>query len=184
MKILHDKELDERQKSSQEIFKGNLLHVFKDTVTLPNGNESGREYIKHPGAIAVIPVLPDGSMVFVKQYRYPVGTVLYEIPAGKLDPGEDPLHCAVRELSEETGYEAGTWEYLTSIVTTPGFSDEVIHLYAARDLTKKQQHCDEDEFISLQVLSPQQVREMVLQGDIYDGKTLAALLLYLLQREN
>ena len=125
----------------------------------------------------MVPILDDGSMVFVKQYRYPLGTVLYEIPAGKLDPDEDPDVCARRELSEETGYSAREWQKLTSIVTTPGFTDEVIHLYAARGLEKYAQHTDEDEFIDIVVLTPQQVKQMVLEGTIYDSKTLSALCL-------
>lgn len=109
-----------------------------DSVILPNGRETTRELIHHPGAVAIVPILDDGSIIFVKQYRYPVGTVMYEIPAGKLDPGEEPDVCAERELSEETGYSAKEWQRLTSIVTTPGFTDEVIHLYAARRFGKTQ----------------------------------------------
>ena len=126
-----------------------------DSVILPNGRETTRELIHHPGAVAIVPILDDGSIIFVKQYRYPVGTVMYEIPAGKLDPGEEPDVCAERELSEETGYSAKEWQRLTSIVTTPGFTDE--------------------EFIDVVKLTPQQVREMVLEGDIFDSKTLSAL---------
>jgi len=184
MKKIHQVNLDEKLISSRVGFIGKLLKVQIATVTLPNGKESTRETIKHPGAVGILPVLEDGSMVFVKQYRYPVGTVLYEIPAGKLEPGEDPDECAPRELSEETGYMAKEWKHLTSIVTTPGFTDEVIHLYLAKGLTKAKQHTDEDEFIDIVVFSPDQVKKMVLEEDIFDAKTLSALLLYYICEQN
>ncbi len=175
MKKIHQANLDETFICSKVGFSGRLLQVNIDSVILPNGRETTRELIHHPGAVAIVPILDDGSIIFVKQYRYPVGTVMYEIPAGKLDPGEEPDVCAERELSEETGYSAKEWQRLTSIVTTPGFTEEVIHLYAARGLEKHDQHTDEDEFIDVVKLTPQQVREMVLEGDIFDSKTLSAL---------
>ena len=175
MKKFHQANLDEAFISSKVGFSGRLLQVNIDTVTLPNGRETTRELIHHPGAVAIVPILDDGRMIFVKQYRDPVGTVMNEIPAGKLDPGEEPDVCAARELSEETGYSAQAWQKLTSIVTTPGFTDEVIHLYAARGLEKHAQHTDEDEFIDIVALTPQQVRQMVLAGEIFDSKTLSAL---------
>lgn len=184
MKKIHQTNLDEVFVSSQVGFTGRLLQVKIDTVTLPNGKESSREVIQHPGAVGILPVLDDGSIVLVKQYRYPVGTVLYEIPAGKLDIGEAPEVCAPRELSEETGYKAKEWKLLTSIVTTPGFTDEVIHLYLAKGLTKEEQHTDEDEFIDVVAFTPEQVKKMVLEKDIFDAKTLSALLLYYLTEQN
>ena len=184
MKKIHQTNLDEVFVSSQVGFTGRLLQVKIDTVTLPNGKESSREVIQHPGAVGILPVLDDGSIVLVKQYRYPVGTVLYEIPAGKMDIGEAPEVCAPRELSEETGYKAKEWKLLTSIVTTPGFTDEVIHLYLAKGLTKEEQHTDEDEFIDVVAFTPEQVKKMVLEKDIFDAKTLSALLLYYLTEQN
>lgn len=175
LKELHEQNLDEKFVASEEVFHGRLLKVRRDKVVLPNGVETTRELIRHPGAVAIVPVLEDGSIVFVKQYRYPVGTVLYELPAGKLEPGEDPDACAPRELSEETGYDAARLEYLTSIVTTPGFTDEVIHLYKATGLTLHSQHTDADEFINVVRLTPAQVRQLILDHSIYDSKTLAAL---------
>jgi ADP-ribose pyrophosphatase len=174
-KKMHDPSLDEHFVSSEEVYHGRLLHVFRDKVTLVDGKETTRELIRHPGAVAVVPILPDGRLVLVKQFRYPVDSVLYELPAGKLDPGEDPQHCAVRELSEETGFEAGMLEYLTTIATTPGFADEAIHLYVAKDLRKHEQHTDEGEFINLEYLTMETVREMIIKGVIYDAKTIAAL---------
>lgn len=179
MKRIHQADLDEQFISSEVGFSGRLLKVKVDKVKLPNGNESTRELINHPGAVAIVPILDDGRIVFVKQYRYPLGSVLYELPAGKLDPGEDPDACAPRELSEETGYSAKEWKKLTAIATTPGFTDEIIHLYVASKLTKYEQHTDEDEFIEIVALTPQEVKEMILAGDIYDAKTLSAL--YLLE---
>ena len=114
-----------------------------------------------------------------------MGSVLYELPAGKLDhPNEDPLDCAKRELSEETGYEAAEWQKLTSIVTTPGFTDEVIHLYLARGLKKFDQHTDEDEFIDIEAIKPEEVRRMLLDEEIFDAKTLSALCMMQLVNKN
>jgi len=178
MKKMHEKHLDEIQLSSEQGFNGHLLKLWVDKVKLPNGRTSTREMIKHQGAVGILPILPDGSMIFVKQFRYAIDSVIYEIPAGKLELGEDPFECAKRELSEESGYEAGHWDKLTSIVTTPGFTNETIHLYVATGLTGGKQHPDPDEFLDVVALKPEQVRAMVLNEEIFDAKTLAALLLY------
>ncbi len=179
LKKFHEPQLDEVyvDGSNKEVFSGRLLKVQLDHVTLPDGNDTTREYIHHPGAVAIVPLLADGRVVLVKQCRYPLRTLLWEIPAGKLDHGdsEDPMDCARRELSEETGYEAQNWQHLISIATTPGFSDEIIHLYKAWDLQKFAQHTDEDEFIGVQAFTPQQLRTMVAAGELYDAKTLCAL---------
>lgn len=179
LKKFHEPVLDEIyvEGSNEEVFSGRLLKVQRDHVTLPNGNDTTREYIRHPGAVAIVPVLEDGSVVLVKQCRYPLGTLLWEIPAGKLDHGEaeDADECAKRELSEETGYDAAHWQRLISIATTPGFSDEIIHLYKAWGLQKYAQHTDEDEFIDVQAFSPEQLRKMIAEGELYDAKTLCAL---------
>ena len=145
-----DKNLVERKISGEPVFDGVLLHVRKDTVELPNGHTATREWIEHPGASAVIPLLPDNQIILVRQFRYPVNSVTLEVPAGKLDKiGEDPIECAKRELSEETGYTAGKLWKLTTIATTVGFSNEYIHLYAAADLTPGKIHPDSDEFINV-----------------------------------
>ena len=179
LKKFHEAALDEIyvEGSNEEVFSGRLLKVQRDHVTLPNGNDTTREYIHHPGAVAIVPVLADGRIVLVKQCRYPLRTLLWEIPAGKLDHGEaeNPDECARRELSEETGYEAEQWQRLVSIATTPGFSDEIIHLYKAWGLKQYAQHTDEDEFIGVQAFTPEQLREMVVSGELYDAKTLCAL---------
>ncbi len=179
LKKFHEPVLDEIyvEGSNEEVFSGRLLKVQRDHVTLPNGNDTTREYIRHPGAVAIVPVLEDGRVVLVKQCRYPLGTLLWEIPAGKLDRGEaeDPDECAKRELSEETGYDAAHWQRLVSIATTPGFSDEIIHLYKAWGLQEYAQHTDEDEFIGVQAFSPEQLKRMIAEGELYDAKTLCAL---------
>ena len=179
LKKFHEPVLDEIyvEGSNEEVFSGRLLKVQRDHVTLPNGNDTTREYIRHPGAVAIVPVLEDGSVVLVKQCRYPLGTLLWEIPAGKLDHGEaeDADECAKRELSEETGYDAAHWQRLISIATTPGFSDEIIHLYKVWGLQKYAQHTDEDEFIGVQAFSPEQLKKMIAEGELYDAKTLCAL---------
>ena len=173
-----DEKLIEKQVSSESVFDGVLLHVKKDTVELPNGHTATREWIKHPGASAVIPILPDNNIILVKQYRYPVGKVTLEIPAGKLDiEGEDPLVCAKRELSEETGFTAGKIYKLTTIATTVGFSNEWIHIYAAEDLKSGKQHPDEDEFINYLKMLLKEAVKMVENGEIFDAKSVVAILL-------
>ena len=172
-----DEKLIEKKISSENVFDGVLLHVKKDTVELPNGYQAPREWIKHPGAAAVIPLLPDGNIILVKQFRYPIGQVTLEIPAGKLDAeGEDPLDCANRELSEETGYTAGKIWKLTSIATTVGFSNEWIHIYAAEDLTPGKQHPDDDEFINYLKVPLNDAVKMVEEGKIFDSKSVIAIL--------
>lgn len=169
--------------SSTTVFEGKFLKIDVDKVVLPNGREATRELVHHPGAVAVLPVMEDGTIVFVKQYRYPLDTVLYEIPAGKLEPNEDPLICALRELSEETGYSAAKLVKLTTIATTPGFTDEIIHIFLAEGLTKHEQHTDEDEFIEVALISQEEARRMVLEGAVFDAKTLSALYMYFLQKQ-
>lgn len=173
-----DADLIEEKVSSEDVFDGNLLHVKKDTVRLPNGNIAYREWIKHPGASAVVPVTPEGRLIFVRQYRYPIQQVTLEIPAGKLDAeGEDPLDCARRELSEETGYQAEKYTFLTKLATTVGFSNEFIYIYAAEGLTAGRQHPDEDEFINVCTLTMDEAMSKIRSGEICDAKSVTAVLL-------
>ena len=173
-----DADLIEEKVSSEDVFDGNLLHVKKDTVRLPNGNIAYREWIKHPGASAVVPVTPEGRLIFVRQYRYPIQQVTLEIPAGKLDAeGEDPLDCAGRELSEETGYQAEKYTFLTKLATTVGFSNEFIYIYAAEGLTAGRQHPDEDEFINVCTLTMDEAMAKIRSGEICDAKSVTAVLL-------
>lgn len=169
--------LKEECLTSKEVFSGKLLNVFLDTVLLPNGKQATREFIKHPGAVAVVPVCDDGKILLVRQFRYPTNKVLLEIPAGKLDMGEHPDECVVRELEEETGYLSKNIIKLTSIYTTPGFTDEVIHLYLARQLTKTSQNLDEDEFLNVEAYTPEEIKKMIGNGEINDAKSMLALLL-------
>lgn len=171
-------DLIEEKLSSEDIFDGVLLHVKRDYVKLPNGNTAVREWIKHQGASAVIPVLPNGNIILVRQYRYPIGKVTLEIPAGKLDNvNEDPLLCAKRELSEETGYSANKYTKLHQLATTVGFSNEWIHIYLAEDLIKGQQHTDDDEFINLVEMPLSEAVDLVVKGEIFDAKSVTAILM-------
>ncbi len=158
--------------SSKPAFSGRMLQLTVDTIRLPNGMTAEREVVAHPGAIAVLPVLEDGRIVLVAQYRYAVRKILWEVPAGKLDKGEKPDDCVFRELEEETGYKAQKVERLGAVFTTPGFSDEIIYLYRASKLTFTAQHTDDDEFIETAAFSPSQIKEMVKNGEICDAKTL------------
>ena len=172
-------DLIEKKISGESVFDGKLLHVRRDTVLLPNGHETVREWVKHPGASAVLPVLEDDSVILVRQYRYPVGRVTLEIPAGKLDvAGEDPLECAKRELKEETGYSAASYEKLFSLATTVGFSDEWIHIYLAEGLTAGEDCPDEDEFINTVRMPLDEAVKKIYDNTIVDGKTVTALLMY------
>ncbi|WP_027406239.1 NUDIX domain-containing protein [Anaerovibrio sp. RM50] len=171
-------DLIEIKESSEDIFDGNLLHVKKDKVKLPNGGTAYREWIKHPGAAAVIPYTEDGQVILVRQYRYPIDEVTLEVPAGKLDlEGEDPLECAKRELSEETGYTAKEYKFLTKLATCVGFCNEVIYTYAARGLEPGKQHTDEDEFINVVKLPLSEAVAMVEDGRINDAKSVTAILM-------
>lgn len=171
-------DLLEKKLRSEDIYDGVLLHVKRDTVKLPNGREAVREWVRHPGAAAVLPVFEDGTVLLVRQYRYPVDRVTLEIPAGKLDsPSEEPLSCAVRELSEETGYTAERYEKLTTIGTTVGFSNEYIHIYAAYGLKAGEQHTDDDEFIHVVRMPLKEAAERVKSGEIFDAKSVTAILM-------
>jgi len=177
----------EKKISSKDIFKGLLLHVKKDEVMLENGRKSFREYVLHPGAVAVVPILDDNKVVLVKQFRYPIGKQLLEIPAGKFDfKDEDPLECAKRELKEETGFDAKDYLYLGYIHTTPGFSNEVIHLYLARNLESGQSNPDEDEIIDVEIEDFNTVLQKCISGEITDAKTIAGIFkaYFILRSEN
>lgn len=165
--------LSEKTLNSSKKFQGKILELYVDEVELPNGHKSSREVVRHPGASAVI-VLNDGCVILEQQYRYPINEILWEIPAGKLDKDEDPFECAKRELLEETGISAMKWEKLGYIYTTPGFSDEKIHLYFATDISNGKTHLDEDEFIEIKYFKVEEVESMILKNEIKDSKTIAA----------
>lgn len=172
-----NKDLEEQFLESNQVFDGKLLKVYSDTVLLPNGDKSTREWIKHPGAVAVVPILDDGKIAMVKQYRYPMGKITLEIPAGKLDADESPEHCVMRELKEETGYTTCDIKKLTAIATTVGFSNELIHLYMAKNLVEGEQCPDEDEFINVEKYTYKELEQMIQSGEIIDAKTIVALLM-------
>lgn len=176
-----DEKLKETFLSTTRLYEGKIINLRRDTVLLPSGREATREVIEHPGAVAVVPVLPDGRILMVRQFRHPVDAILLEIPAGKLDKGEDPDACALRELEEETGYRAGSMVRRASIFTTPGFTDEVIHVYVARDLVKTALNPDEDEFLEVRAYEQEDIRLMIRGGQIRDSKTITAF--YLLQEK-
>lgn len=172
----HDVNLVETRVSSEVVFKGVLLEVRKDEVALPNGARSFREYIVHPGAVVVLAFLDNGNLLFERQFRYPVGRVFVELPAGKIDPGEDILETARRELREETGYVAENWQYLGVMHPCIGYSDERIEIFAARDLRYAgEQQLDHNEFLEIIELAPAAAKEAVFSGEITDAKTIAAL---------
>ena len=171
------KNLTEVQTDSQEIYDGVILHVFKDTVSLPNGNPATREVIRHVGAVGVIPMTDDGKVIIECQFRYPLNRIVTEIPAGKLDSfSEDRLSAAKRELEEETGYTAGQWIPLGDFHPTPAYCDERITLYLAKDLKPGQRHLDEDEFLNFEAVPLSELVEAVMGGRITDGKTQVAVL--------
>lgn len=168
--------LDEKMISSEEIFNGVAVHLVKDEILLPNGNKGIREVVRHPGAVCVIPVTDDGEVIFVNQFRYAIGRVTIEVPAGKLEKGEDPTEAALRELSEETGITAGKIESLGAIYTSPAIIDEIIYMYIATDLKQGEQHLDEDEFVNVVKMPLSEAVDMVMHGKIMDAKTEAIIL--------
>lgn len=168
---------EEKTIKTEEIFSGKIISLEVQDVELPNGKTSKREIIKHPGAVAVIALTDDNKIVMVEQYRKALERTLVEIPAGKLEKGEDPKLCAMRELEEETGYESETLDWLISFYTSPGFADELVHLYVAKGLKKKENAAglDEDEFVELVELTLDQAMEYIKEQKIYDAKTAYAV---------
>ena len=169
-------DLTEKRVSGKRVLEGFIIKVDRDTVNLPDGNTSQREIVRHPGAAAVVPVLDSGKVAMVRQYRYSIGQATLEIPAGKLDEGEDILACAHRELKEETGFSAKRMDKLLPYVSSPGFTDEVIHIYLARGLTPGEAGGDDDEFIETEEYELSTLIDMILAGEICDGKTVAGIL--------
>jgi len=164
----------ERTLETKPIFEGKIISLQVDTVELPNGGTSTREIVRHPGAVAVV-ALVDGKMLVVEQFRKPLEKAQTEIPAGKLDPGEEPEAAALRELEEETGYRARSIRHLHSFSTSPGFADEVLHLYFADDLEPGDARLDEDEFLSCEAITLEQALAYIAEGRICDAKTLLAV---------
>ena len=166
----------ETQRKREEIYDGVILHVVRDTVTLPNGKPATREVALHNGAVCVVPLTEDGCVILEEQFRYPMNGVLTEIPAGKSDKGEDPFRAAKRELREETGLLAQKWTYLGEYYPSPAILSEKIQMYLAEDLSQDENDPDEDEFLTVRRVPFGDAVASVLRGEIPDGKTQCALL--------
>lgn len=166
---------------SKRVYDGRVISVDLDSVRFPNGSTGVLEMVRHPGASAVVPFLSDPQgedphILLVKQYRYAAEGYLYEIPAGKLSPGEDPKHCAERELKEETGCDAGRIDFLTTIYTTPGFTDERIHLFMATELVSGDTAHEADEFMTVETVTLTRALQLIKEGQISDGKSIVGIL--------
>ena len=166
----------EKQVSSKIVYRGRLLQVLEDEVQLPDGKPARREYVRHPGACAMVPLLGERTVVLVRQFRYPMGRHFLEIPAGKIDQGEDPLDTARRELREECGYEAGSWRHFTTIHPCIGYSDERVEMFLARDLKHVGHALDDGEFLEVVPVALDQALEWIRDGKITDQKTVIGLL--------
>jgi ADP-ribose pyrophosphatase len=177
-----DPKLVEKRVKKVTVYKGRMVDFCCDEITLPNGEKATREYMDHPGAVGVVPVLPNGDIVLVRQYRYPVDEVTLELPAGKLDKGENALECVQRELAEETGYTAGAVTPLLDYWPTPAFANEVLHMFVAEDLKPGELHPDDDEFIEKVEMKLDDALALCRDGHIRDSKTLIALMAYALWR--
>lgn len=169
------RDLLEEEIESSLVYDGMLLKVRRDRVRLPDGREGVREYFRHPGAVVVIAFLPNGNLLLERQYRYPLDRVFIELPAGKIDPGEDVLACAMRELLEETGFEASTWREVATLHPCIGYSDEKLVYFHAQELVYSGRKLDEEEFIEHFELPLEEALEYVRRGEITDNKTVSGL---------
>lgn len=173
---LSDAHLQETQIASEEILKGHFLHVMRDTVSLPDGRHTSREYVIHPGAVMIVAQLDDGRLVLERQYRYPMHAVMIEFPAGKLDAGESSLACAQRELLEETGYSAREWAWAGVLHPVISYSTEFIDIWFARGLTLGERKLDAGEFLDVFTATPAELASWSACGRVTDAKTLTGLL--------
>ena len=169
-------ELVEKTLSGQTVFEGKIITVKVDKALLPNGAEASREVVEHPGGVCILALEEDGTVPLVRQFRYPLGDVMLELPAGKLEYGEEPRPAAIRELGEEVGLEPGELTELGHIYVSPGFCTEKLHMYLARKVTHVPVHPDEDEFLDIIHMSFGELVERVMSGEITDGKTVATVL--------
>ena len=168
--------LEEKTLSSEQKFDGKIVKLYVDSVELEDGKKSFREVIKHPGGVCVLPMDEEGNVLFVRQFRYPHKKVLLEIPAGKLEYGENPSECGIRELKEETGCTCDWYEYLGSLIPTPAYCGEVIHMYLARGLHYGEQKLDSGEFLDIEKIPLDRAVEMIMNNEIEDSKTQIAVL--------
>lgn len=171
-----EKHLEERCERSEQVYLGHFLDVRRDVVRLPDGASAQREYIVHPGAVMVVPILDDGRLVMERQYRYPLHRSFIEFPAGKLNPGEDPLVCGIRELEEETGYRASEWARAAVVNNAIAYSDEGIEIWFARGLTHGRQQLDDGEFLDVFTATERELDAWVCNGTITDVKTIIGLM--------
>ena len=171
-----DQNLHERPLGEEPVWQGGVIRVEDMAVELPDGTLAQRDIVRHPGGVGVVALTDEGLVPLVRQYRAPFDRVTVEIPAGKLEPGEDPLEAARRELVEETGYAAGELTPLVSVAPSPGYTDEVVRVYLARDLAFTAQHTDGDEFLNVDLVPLGEVRAAVLSGAVIDAKTVAGIL--------
>ncbi len=167
---------EEKTVSSEEIYKGKIVTLKVDQVAMPGGKLAARELVAHPGGVGVVALTGENEVILVKQYRKPIEKAIYEIPAGKLDPGEEHRSCGLRELEEETGLRAGRFEYLGFIYPSPGFTDEVTHMYLATELYQGEMHPDPDEYLDIVRVPVDEVVERILSNEISDAKTVAGVL--------
>lgn len=172
------KRFEEKTISSERIYEGKIINLKVDEVNLPNGKTSKRELIEHPGAVAILAITPENKIIMVEQYRKALERSIIEVPAGKLEKGESPETTAMRELEEETGFSADSLELIQSFSTSPGFADEVVHLYLAVGLKKSESGAvtDDDEFVELMEVTIEEAEEMMRNNQIYDAKTAFAVL--------
>ncbi len=166
--------LGEKTLSSEIIYEGKIVKLEKQKVELPNGRVSSREIVRHGEAVAILPIDQNGNLLLVEQYRKPIDKVILEIPAGLVEPGEEPAEAAARELEEECGVVAGKLEFVVKYYTTPGFSDEMIYFFRATDLKPSQQNMDTDEFLNVVSMPVEEFKRRVLDKELIDGKTVLA----------
>ncbi len=164
--------------NSKKVYDGKIFDIVRDEITLPNGHTTTRDSLIHNGASAMLPIDKDGNIIFVRQYRHSVKEFVLEIPAGKLELGEDPKECAIRELEEEIGYKSNDFSFMFKTYIAVGYSSEVIYIYLAKDLVKSKQNLDEDEFLDIEKYSLEEALEMIKDGRIVDSKTIAGILFY------
>jgi len=164
--------------SHEEIYRGKIVTLEVDAIRQASGRTTIREVVHHPGGVTAVPVLDDGRLLLIRQFRYPIGKFILELPAGKLDSGQPPLETMARELEEETGYRAAKLTHVFSFYTTPGISDELIHFFIARGLSRSAQRLEEGEHITVEAFSPDECQEKIRTGEISDGKTILGILWY------
>jgi ADP-ribose pyrophosphatase len=167
-----DSHLTEKRLSGEQVFDGNFLKIQRDQVSLPDGKITSREYIRHPGAVVILPLFADGSVLLERQYRYPLNRVFIEFPAGKIDAGEDTLACAKRELLEETGYTAAKWQFVCTIHNAIAYADEHLEIYLAQELTEGDAKLDDGEFLEIYRAPLSELMDAVKDGKVTDVKTI------------